>query len=841
MRHFFTRGLLAGLLLLTLPGTAVKAQSVPRAEADSLLAVLARSKPDTNRVRLWLRLGEYQVYKPGEFAADMDSARAYAGQAQALSRTLKDYRGEARSLNLLGTVNREARDFPRAIACQRAALQLYRRHGDAGGEAGSYLMLAHALRDGGEAGQARREVQKAIDLYTRNGQLPEAAGAYLEMGNTYANLGRELEEKIAYYRRALDAFGRAGQPKRQADVHKDLGDLYGLQGNAALALIELRKALALYQATGHRALQGVYDLLGDIFAQMGDYQEGLRYGLLAVRTAGEEGDSTLQLCTIYNRVGMMYYRLKQFQKAHAYYVKALRIARKYNDRPSIIPVTGNIAHVLVSLGRTRASLRLLLATAQQYPPQTLTDSIFLASRLLRRYTELGQYATGQRYCNRLLAAARRLGSNDVSQLHVYNAVIPFFLASKQPGPARNYLAGFQRFSLSTQSLGPAANAQLWWFQLDSMRADYPSAIRHYQQYKRLEDSLLNETRSRQIATLDVLHETERKEKDLQLQAQRIGALTRQKQLQEERVKQGELVRNGVAGGAVLLLLLLGVIYNRYRLKRRSNRLLEAQQRQLQAQHEELQAQQDALQAQQHEINRKNEFLQHLLGEKDALLGEKDALLTGQERLLAEKERLLKEIHHRVKNNLQVVMSLLNSQAASLQDQAALSAIQESQHRVQAMALIHQKLYQSEGVARIPMDAYIEEVVAYLSDSYNLSQPIAFHLSVDDIELDVTQAVPLGLIINEAITNAFKYAFPGGRAGNVNLSLHRQAGHAYALAIADDGVGLPAGYDPGQSRSLGMTLLHGFSGQLGGELTLTGPPGLTIGLVFEEEQLVKAYA
>jgi two-component sensor histidine kinase len=201
--------------------------------------------------------------------------------------------------------------------------------------------------------------------------------------------------------------------------------------------------------------------------------------------------------------------------------------------------------------------------------------------------------------------------------------------------------------------------------------------------------------------------------------------------------------------------------------------LQAQQQALQIQHQELQAQKDVLQAQQEEINHKNEHLSELLlGQKDSLLEEKEGLLQDKDHLLCQQERLLKEIHHRVKNNLQVVMSLLNSQADALQDKAALSAIQESQHRVQAMALIHQKLYQSEGVARIPMHDYIEEVVAYLHESYCLDQLVRFQLEVEPIELDVTQAVPLGLIINEVITNAFKYAFPGGLPGTVCLSLRR---------------------------------------------------------------------
>jgi two-component sensor histidine kinase len=185
----------------------------------------------------------------------------------------------------------------------------------------------------------------------------------------------------------------------------------------------------------------------------------------------------------------------------------------------------------------------------------------------------------------------------------------------------------------------------------------------------------------------------------------------------------------------------------------------------------------------------------------------------------------------VKNNLQVIMSLLNSQANSLTDKVALSAIQESQHRVQAVALIHQKLYQNEGVSRIPMKEYIEEVVTYLEHFYDLPQPVHFQLAIDPIELDVTQAIPLGLIINEALTNALKYAFRDGRSGAICLSLRRLERRQLELAIQDDGVGLPADYNPSQSGSLGMTLMLGLSEQLGGALQVNSHPGLTITLTF----------
>jgi two-component sensor histidine kinase len=151
-----------------------------------------------------------------------------------------------------------------------------------------------------------------------------------------------------------------------------------------------------------------------------------------------------------------------------------------------------------------------------------------------------------------------------------------------------------------------------------------------------------------------------------------------------------------------------------------------------------------------------------------------------------------------------------------------------------MALIHQKLYQNEGVSRIPIKDYIEEVVAYLEYFYDLPQPVHFQLAIDPIELDVTQAIPLGLIINEALTNALKYAFRDGRSGAISLSLRRLERRQLQLTIKDNGVGFPADYNPSQSRSLGMTLMLGLSEQLGGALQVESHQGLTITLTFSKE-------
>jgi two-component sensor histidine kinase len=267
-------------------------------------------------------------------------------------------------------------------------------------------------------------------------------------------------------------------------------------------------------------------------------------------------------------------------------------------------------------------------------------------------------------------------------------------------------------------------------------------------------------------------------------------------LQEEKMKQDQLIRNVIIGGAFLMLLMSGVIYNRYRLKQKSNQLLEAQQK--------------VLQAQQKEIHEKNAYLSQLLQDK---------------------EWLLKEIHHRVKNNLQIVMSLLDSQADFLQDGKALAAIQESQQRVYAISLIHQKLYQSENLAMIEMDTYISEVVSYICESFDVQGRIQFYISVAPLKLDVAIAIPLGLLINEAITNSLKYAFPEARTGQVSINLYQIDPERYMLTIADDGIGLGKDFDIHATPSLGMTLMKGLSQQLGGNLKVEGDAGLKVSLLF----------
>lgn len=195
--------------------------------------------------------------------------------------------------------------------------------------------------------------------------------------------------------------------------------------------------------------------------------------------------------------------------------------------------------------------------------------------------------------------------------------------------------------------------------------------------------------------------------------------------------------------------------------------------------------------------------------------------------LSERETLLKEIHHRVKNNLQVISSLLSMQSYHIKDDHALAAIQESRNRVKSMSLIHQSLYQDRDLLSIDSSEYIINLAKGLFDSYNIDQErISLNTVIDPVQLDVDIMIPLGLILNELISNALKYAFTDGRKGELKVSLFQHTSQL-TLEVSDNGVGLPEDFNARQPLSLGHTLVQDFCKKLKAELKINGMNGTKV--------------
>jgi PAS domain S-box-containing protein len=196
--------------------------------------------------------------------------------------------------------------------------------------------------------------------------------------------------------------------------------------------------------------------------------------------------------------------------------------------------------------------------------------------------------------------------------------------------------------------------------------------------------------------------------------------------------------------------------------------------------------------------------------------------------LSEKETLLREIHHRVKNNMQVISSLLALQSGYVEEPRSKRFFEDCQRRVRTMALIHEKLYRSANLSTIDFGEHLREIAGMFSQAYSdTARRVATEVHADPVTLDMDTAVPLGLIVNELVTNALKHGFPDGRSGRLSISL-TDTGEKLTLRVSDDGVGLPENFSATESGSLGMKLVRSLSRQIRAELSIVyNGPGASV--------------
>jgi len=200
---------------------------------------------------------------------------------------------------------------------------------------------------------------------------------------------------------------------------------------------------------------------------------------------------------------------------------------------------------------------------------------------------------------------------------------------------------------------------------------------------------------------------------------------------------------------------------------------------------------------------------------------------------AQKENLLKEIHHRVKNNFAILVSLINMQKDQTQTPELLQALTDLQLRIRTMALVHEMLYRSSDFENISFSHYLRSLASVITGTFN-RRDIRLNFDVDEITLDIEAAIPLGLIVNELLTNAYRHAFPGDRSGTIRISFKKgKVLNDFTLTITDDGVGVPPGFSPEKCKTMGIQIVQILVTQLEGVLSLISPPGSTFSIIFSK--------
>ncbi|WP_460547626.1 histidine kinase dimerization/phosphoacceptor domain -containing protein [Hymenobacter daeguensis] len=672
------------------------------------------------------------------------------------------------------------------------------------GELASRYSTGWLLCNTGQPAAGQKAIQEALDHSRRLHNASQEALGWYYLGLTTASAPATMATRLSYFEQAARCYGQLHDLIRQAYCLKEVAEIHYNQGKYLPACQELLQVEALYRRSGTQKLHYTFELLGAAYTALGSYKKALQYQLAAIQNIKATRDTTAQqLAYAYDQTAITYQQLNQREKAIVYFRLALRQAEQEHQHDVVRQLVGAIAQNLVYLGRPQQALNQLLRVQRDFPPTTVADSVVIGQGLARGYLATRQYKLAATSCQLLKRQVEKLPNDDSHRLGPYLVLGKFYVTTHQYASARHYVSKALALCERINARNSLAGSYLLLFKVDSAQGRLREAIVDFQRYKAVQDAIFNEQNSKEVAGLQIEYDTRAKE-------QNIALLTKRNQMQRMTIRQREYQRNAFFVGAVLLVLVLGLGYNRYRLRQRSNRLLEEKQL--------------LLEAQQAEISQKNQSLEQVVSEKDQLLDERQLLLL-------EKDWMLKEIHHRVKNNLQVVSSLLATQSRHLHDPQAQAAIRESENRVQVMAILHQKLYQADSIARVNMAEYGREIVTYLLQSFDHFHAVQTKLDLAAVELDATLATPLGLIINEAVTNALKYAFPSPRRGTITVSLICRAPQQYQLTIADDGVGLPPGFDLKRSRSLGMVIMKGLSRQLDGELAVSTAAGVHLTLQF----------
>ena len=748
----------------------------------------------------------------------------------------------------------------KAMAYAQKADSLSGQMGYLKGQGESALLIAGCLKRLDKFDEAVPVLKKAEAIF---GELHSSDGL-IRTYNLRGAMDQDLSVRETYYEKALALLKAKGDKRGIAAILPDYSEVKMMQGPLTAAEEMLKESIRLSQELGIERLQWQYGLLGAVQIQMRNSVEALKNELLAIKIGEQYGDTTSRMAEIYNYAAIIYMKMGRMEESGSYLHKAIHTGAQAQDPMLTVQFRANLANVLIRQNKPREALDNLVIMEKKYGGvMPLNAKIQMLSRFVRCYTELRDLTSAGRYAEQLIKYSDNMKPDEYDQLAIYTELNRYLIASGQYQRATRYVEQHRSVAIKYKLPDQRTQSFFYQFKIDSALGNTVSALRYFQLYTKGKDSVSNENTARQLNQLHVQFETEKKDKELELkeksikllvqeatlqkalsdknaqalelkqkdllsEKQQVELLTKQTELQdaangkqeqelvirqkdiallkqsnklkESDLEQARIVRNIIIASAVVLAIFSVLIYRGYRMKKRSSEEL-AQQRE--------------------EIRLKNLSLEALVGDKD--------------KLLEEKEWLVKEVHHRVKNNLQMVISLLNSQSAYLSSPDAVAAIQGSQLRMRAMSLIHERLYEKTG-STINMQTYIADLVSYLKDSFDCPT-VQFKLDLAPVMLDVSQAVPVGLILNEAITNSLKYAFPDGREGHIRVSF-KLVSASLELTIADDGIGFPGGDHPNPKKSLGMSLQKGLSTQIGGTYEIRTDRGTEILIRFSRAEIGK---
>ncbi|MCG2613473.1 sensor histidine kinase [Terrimonas sp. NA20] len=628
--------------------------------------------------------------------------------------------------------------------------------------------------------EGKRLFFEVADTLHAQGLFEKEARVWLKLGRTMNWFTGGDCETVDYFEKSISLYKLANNREKAADARQFLAEYLFKLNRSAEAEDELLKAIGEAKQAGHRKVSGMYFLLSVINRYRAAFDKSLLYATKCIEIAKAEGDSVFA-DLYYGELALVYDELDRVDESAFWYQNALnkRVERK-GDAVDIFRTAGFLIRQWKKSGKSAQALELMNRLVKICPANSLMAKATIAQNFANCFDGLARYSEAERYYLEMIRDYRKtqvldefvaIGSMDIAR---------FYQKRHEFGRMHAYLDSAMIYQ---PILAVSKKRELFHllFTADSALGNYQAAMHALRTYQTLNDSISNERKSRQIEYLNMQFNIAEKE-------QSIILLEKEKKLQQNKLEKEQHTRSWILGAVVLMVVIIGLLINYLLLKQRTNKTLTSQQ---------------------NEIEKKNETLQHLVEEK---------------------EWLVREIHHRVKNNFHIVQGLLGTQSGYLKSGEAINALTDSRHRIQAMSIMHQKLYQSENLSSVNTAEYVHEIISHLRSSFQTRQSIQFQLDVDAIQLDTSYCIPIGLILNETITNSIKYAFPDGQPGQISITLKHNHTHV-VVNISDNGAGLPAGFNINNPDTMGMRLINGLTQDLDGEVKIVSDQGTTVTLEF----------
>lgn len=602
---------------------------------------------------------------------------------------------------------------------------------------------------------------------------------------TYNN---QRDTSIKYSRKASEIATKIKFYKGVYTNTYNLGTAYSFSGDYLLSLRYLNSASAAAKMLSSPSkMASVHNEKGIVYSKMSNYSEALRNALMALRYYEKSDNMQLYGNSLVN-LGLLYKHQNQIDLAMLYYEKAIVVYKKLSEKDSFFSIAAtysNISQAYLKEGKIDSSIK-ALTQSQEYVNK-INDNYLNAEN---------NHAFGMIYFD--LKNYKQAETNYLAALRSFN------LLNDKSGIAKTkvrlgrlffkqkHLTKGLEFNQEGLELAKKINHLEWQKEGYRDRAEmliqsnnYKEAYQNQVLFKKINDSMFNSNQEKKITELQMQYTFDKtQEKTKNAQFQKILKLNNE-------ANRLRFMKNSAFLVASLFLVLFGfILYNFLKVKKQ-RKVIDLQQQELKLQNVRIQAS------------------------------------------LFEKEVLLKEIHHRVKNNLQIISSLLNIQAQNITDRNVLDSIKEAQSRVQAMSLIHQNLYQSQELDAINMEDYIKQLTLYLNEMFNCaSEKITIEVKAPQIYFDIDTAIPLGLIVNELVSNAFKYAFTEISDKKITIVIKSKDAVEYQLSVSDNGIGMPKEFTIENSKSMGLNLVSILSRQLRGSVNYHSKNGTTFEINFK---------